>query len=89
MNHGYPPPAAGRPGPGGAPPSQTGQRLNELLDQIRQEFETESQRSVDYEDQSEFSPLPPSADDAPPSPSSGLGLTSNPSQSRDTSRRLR
>jgi len=28
------------------------QRLNELLDNIRTEFETESQRSVDYENQS-------------------------------------
>ena len=46
MNHGYPPPRAMVP-PGG--PSQ---RLNELLDNIRTEFETESQRSVDYEGQS-------------------------------------
>ena len=30
------------------------QRLNELLDNIRTEFETESQRSVDYEGQSKF-----------------------------------
>jgi glucose repression regulatory protein TUP1 len=47
MNHGYPPPRAMVPQPG---PSQ---RLNELLDNIRTEFETESQRSVDYEGQSE------------------------------------
>lgn len=30
------------------------QRLNELLDSIRQEFESESARSVDYEGQSEW-----------------------------------
>jgi glucose repression regulatory protein TUP1 len=48
MNHGYPPRVMGGP-PGG--PSQ---RLNELLDNIRTEFETESQRSVDYEGQSEL-----------------------------------
>lgn len=46
MNHGYPPPRAMVPQGG---PSQ---RLNELLDNIRTEFETESQRSVDYEGQS-------------------------------------
>lgn len=46
MNH-YPP----RIGPPAGAPSQ---RLNELLDQIRAEFETESSRSVDYEGQSEF-----------------------------------
>lgn len=45
MNH-YPP----RIGPPAGAPSQ---RLNELLDQIRAEFETESNRSVDYEGQSE------------------------------------
>ncbi|KAF3053387.1 proteinral transcription repressor [Didymella keratinophila] len=45
MNHGYPPPRAMVPQGG---PSQ---RLNELLDNIRTEFETESQRSVDYEGQ--------------------------------------
>ncbi|KAJ4303098.1 general transcription repressor [Kalmusia sp. IMI 367209] len=44
MNHGYPP----RIGPPAGAPSQ---RLNELLDQIRAEFETESSRSVDYEGQ--------------------------------------
>ncbi|KAL1608381.1 general transcription repressor [Paraconiothyrium brasiliense] len=43
MNH-YPP----RIGPPAGAPSQ---RLNELLDQIRAEFETESNRSVDYEGQ--------------------------------------
>lgn len=46
MNHGYPPQRAMVPQGG---PSQ---RLNELLDNIRTEFETESQRSVDYEGQS-------------------------------------
>lgn len=51
MNHGYPPPRAMVPQGG---PSQ---RLNELLDNIRTEFETESQRSVDYEGQSK-SPFP-------------------------------
>ena len=45
MNH-YPP----RIGPPAGAPSQ---RLNELLDQIRAEFDTESNRSVDYEGQSE------------------------------------
>jgi hypothetical protein len=29
-------------------------RLNELLDQIRAEFDQEARRSVDYENQSEF-----------------------------------
>lgn len=48
MNHGYPPRGIGPPA--GAP----SQRLNELLDQIRAEFETESQRSVDYEGQSKY-----------------------------------
>jgi glucose repression regulatory protein TUP1 len=47
MNHGYPPRVMGGPQVG---PTQ---RLNELLDNIRTEFETESQRSVDYEGQSE------------------------------------
>ena len=51
MNHGYPPRVMGGP-PGG--PSQ---RLNELLDSIRTEFETESQRSVDYEGQSGLLPV--------------------------------
>ncbi|KAH8724716.1 WD40-repeat-containing domain protein [Phaeosphaeriaceae sp. PMI808] len=46
MNHGYPPPRV-MGGPQGGP----SQRLNELLDNIRTEFETESQRSVDYEGQ--------------------------------------
>lgn len=36
----------------GGPPGGPSQRLNELLDNIRTEFETESQRSVNYEDQS-------------------------------------
>jgi glucose repression regulatory protein TUP1 len=48
MNH-YPPPR----GVMGGPPAGPSQRLNELLDNIRTEFETESQRSVDYEGQSE------------------------------------
>jgi hypothetical protein len=48
MNHGYPPPRVM-----GGPPAGPTQRLNELLDNIRTEFETESQRSVDYEGQSE------------------------------------
>lgn len=51
MNHGYPPPRAMVPQGG---PSQ---RLNELLDNIRTEFETESQRSVDYEGQSKCHPI--------------------------------
>lgn len=46
MNHGYPPPRMPQGGPS--------QRLNELLDSIRTEFETESQRSVDYEGQSKW-----------------------------------
>ncbi|KAF2657420.1 transcriptional repressor rco-1 [Lophiostoma macrostomum CBS 122681] len=46
MNHGYPP-----RGVMGAPQSGPTQRLNELLDSIRAEFESESQRSVDYEGQ--------------------------------------
>lgn len=50
MNPGYPPRGIGVPHGG---PSQ---RLGELLDQIRSEFETESQRSVEYESQSEYSP---------------------------------
>jgi glucose repression regulatory protein TUP1 len=37
----------------GGPQVGPTQRLNELLDNIRAEFETESQRSVDYEGQSE------------------------------------
>jgi glucose repression regulatory protein TUP1 len=37
----------------GGPQVNPSQRLNELLDQVRTEFETESQRSVDYEGQSE------------------------------------
>jgi hypothetical protein len=49
MNHGYPPPRAVMGGPQVGPT----QRLNDLLDNIRTEFETESQRSVDYEGQSE------------------------------------
>ena len=48
MNHGYPP--RGVVPPGGAP----SQRLNELLDQVRAEFESESQRSVEYESTSEY-----------------------------------
>lgn len=50
MNHGYPPPRPMVPQGG---PSQ---RLNELLDNIRTEFETESQRSVEYESQSKYCP---------------------------------
>lgn len=37
----------------GGPQGGPTQRLNELLDNIRTEFETESQRSVEYEGQSE------------------------------------
>lgn len=51
MNHGYPPPRVM-----GGPQVTPTQRLNELLDNIRTEFETESQRSVDYEGQSECAP---------------------------------
>jgi hypothetical protein len=65
MNHGYPPPRAMVPQGG---PSQ---RLNELLDNIRTEFETESQRSVDYEGQSKF-----------PSPMSGCAHLRNVEISR-------
>jgi glucose repression regulatory protein TUP1 len=50
MNH-YPPRVMG-----GGPPVGPAQRLNDLLDQIKTEFETESQRSVDYEGQSECLP---------------------------------
>jgi hypothetical protein len=46
MNHPYPP-------RGMVPQGAPSQRLNELLESIRGEFETESQRSVDYESQSE------------------------------------
>jgi hypothetical protein len=49
MNHGYPPPRVM-----GGPQVGPSQRLNELLENIRTEFETESQRSVDYEGQSEY-----------------------------------
>ena len=49
MNH-YPPRVMGAPQGGPA------QRLNELLESIKTEFEAESQRSVDYEGQSEFLP---------------------------------
>jgi hypothetical protein len=48
MNHGYPPRGVVPPTAG---PSQ---RLNELLDSVRAEFENESQRSVEYESTSEF-----------------------------------
>jgi hypothetical protein len=48
MNHPYPP-------RGMVPQGAPSQRLNELLESIRGEFETESQRSVDYESQSECS----------------------------------
>jgi hypothetical protein len=54
MNHGYPPPRAM-----GVPQGGPSQRLNELLDNIRTEFETESQRSVDYEGQSKSQSPPP------------------------------
>jgi glucose repression regulatory protein TUP1 len=47
MNHGYPPQQARI----GVPPGGPSQRLNELLDNIRTEFEGESQRSVEYEGQ--------------------------------------
>lgn len=61
MNPGYPPRGIGVPHGG---PSQ---RLGELLDQIRAEFETESQRSVDYEAQSEYiSALQPKKVEAEP-----------------------
>lgn len=49
MNH-YPARVMGGPQVGPA------QRLNELLDNIKAEFETESQRSVEYEGQSEYPP---------------------------------
>ncbi|PVI07608.1 WD40 repeat-like protein [Periconia macrospinosa] len=52
MNHGYPPAAQRGNNPAGAgPPGALSQRLNELLDQVRNEFEAESQRSVEYEGQ--------------------------------------
>jgi hypothetical protein len=41
------------------------QRLNELLDNIRTEFETESQRSVDYEGQSKSQSQLPSPSPSP------------------------
>jgi glucose repression regulatory protein TUP1 len=47
MNHGYPPPRVL-----GGPQVGPTQRLNELLDNVRTEFETESQRSADFEGQS-------------------------------------
>ncbi len=50
MNHPYPP-------RGMVPQGAPSQRLNELLESIRGEFETESQRSVDYESQSESPPM--------------------------------
>jgi glucose repression regulatory protein TUP1 len=46
MNHGYPSRAPIPPGQGAM-----SARLNELLDSIRQEFDSESQRSVEYENQ--------------------------------------
>ncbi|KAF2819128.1 WD40 repeat-like protein [Ophiobolus disseminans] len=46
MNHGYPPPRVL-----GGPQVGSNGRLNELLDNIRTEFESETQRSVDYEGQ--------------------------------------
>lgn len=53
MNHGYPPAAQRGAGPpGSGPQGAPSQRLNELLDQIRNEFDTESQRGVEYEGQS-------------------------------------
>lgn len=54
MNHGYPPAAQRGTGPPGPGPQGPSQRLNELLDQIRSEFDTESSRSVEYENQSKF-----------------------------------
>jgi glucose repression regulatory protein TUP1 len=47
MNHYAPPRVMGGPQVGSS------QRLNELLENVRTEFETESQRSVEYEGQSE------------------------------------
>jgi len=55
MNHGYPP--RGVVPPVGAP----SQRLNELLDSVRAEFESESQRSVEYESTSEYTMVIPPA----------------------------
>jgi glucose repression regulatory protein TUP1 len=49
MNH-YPPRVMG------GPQAEPAQRLNQLLDSIKTEFEAESQRSVDAEGQSESSP---------------------------------
>lgn len=65
MNHGYPPQQARI----GVPPGGPSQRLNELLDNIRTEFEGESQRSVEYEGQSE-SPAYPHAHAHAPTPAS-------------------
>lgn len=67
MNHGYPPPRAMVPQGG---PSQ---RLNELLDNIRTEFETESQRSVDYEGQSKSQSHSQSQSPPPPTLTNGGG----------------
>ncbi|CAI6333446.1 unnamed protein product [Periconia digitata] len=51
MNHGYPPAAQRGNGPPGSGPPGPSQRLNELLDSIRNEFDTENQRSAEYEGQ--------------------------------------
>jgi glucose repression regulatory protein TUP1 len=41
---------------GGPQGNEPAQRLNQLLDNIKTEFETESQRSIDAEGQSESPP---------------------------------
>ena len=67
MNHGYPPAVPRGNNPPGAPQGALSQRLNELLDQVRNEFEAENQRSVEYEGQSEYPPASASSVPAIPS----------------------
>lgn len=44
-------------GMGGVPPGNNGARLNELLEQVRSEFESQMRTSENYEHQSEYHPL--------------------------------
>lgn len=55
----------GRP-PIGVPPAPPNNRLNELLEQVRAEFDGQATRAVDYEQQRMFAfivPLPGAVDD--------------------------
>lgn len=54
-------------GMGGVPPSNSAARLNELLDQIRSEFEGQMRSGETFEHQSKthLSPLPPIKTKAP------------------------